>query len=67
MRGWSRGGGGRVSRCAGLWGHGDAGGGQTEHPGGGLEGEGGESAVVQDYGDTAMQEVGKQSIQGVGR
>ena len=24
-------------------------------------------AVVQDYGDTAMQEVGKQSIQGVGR
>ena len=73
----------------------DTGGGQTEHPGGGLEGEGesqplcrtmgtrrcrrwanrasrgwsrgggGESAVVQDYGDTAMQEVGKQSIQGV--
>ena len=32
-----------------------------------LEGEGGESAIVQDYGDTVMQEVGKQSIQGVGR
>ena len=35
MRGCSRGGGGRVSHCAGLWGHSDAGGGQTEHPGGG--------------------------------
>ena len=48
----------------GLWGHGDAGGGQTEHPGGGqvrgwLEGEGGESAIVQDYGDKAMHKTSR--------